>query len=547
MVRAAGRAQFELERGRLGGSPGSITLHDHGEVWIESRLMKRPLMVAVADIAAVVALDGDGVEVPEPERLPRVLHLPSGLRAPNVHIVFRRPVRSEGFRLGADRALAISPRERREGLLLDGISATVRSPEDLVATLRLAGVPWVPSLATAHATAFGVAPPELVAQRAVERARARRRARRVGALWALLLGAAAALALAGAVDPEVPSMLRIVGAGVAASVVIGTSLAWVLGSWFGEVRSPLGRLGAVVVAGGLYAVVPLNRMMLEGVAGPLLVVCLGAMAGLAGGILLALVLVTTGPPGQPRLEEPAGPILEPSLGAHRSAWGRVLAVGVGLAMLLGAAVGEPGSTHDLRRARAAVQVDDQLPDGWQVCCDGTLTLRGSALSQHLCAAEPGLPRFDAAARRSFNLPTPRDDRFIDGHLEVTVRVAPSAEDAAREMAALDAVGYLECTADLAERLSWTWQSRATGDAEATYQGRRHLSQVEGVVDTFRVRVPVGQAFDPSLVHLVRMRTGRSIVRVPVLVLTLDPPGLVDVDAIIESVLAQVRTAGLSDG
>lgn len=538
-------SRFELARPRMRGHTGSVTLHDDGVAWLEHSLLTAPLVVPVADIAAVVTLGDGDVEPREPARLPRLLHLPSGLQAPNVELVFRRPIWAAHFRRGADRVLAISPKERRRGLAIDGLVFTVSMPSELAATFRGAGVPWVSSIATAHAATFGVAAPEVAAEREAERAQAQRRAHQTGVFSALMVGAAVSLALGSGVDAEPASMLRIVVAGMAATVLIGAILATMFGSWTPRGRSPFRRLDRFAVMVGLLAIVPVSRRLLAGVAGPHLVVWLGALAGVAGGVVLALILVTgrTLPPTVP----PVGPLADRALGSGGPTSRWVISAGVALVAMVGAAAGEPGSTQDLGRARTAVQVDDRLPEGWEMCCDGTLTLRGRALTQHLCAADDGLPRFEAAARRSFNLPTPHDDRFIDGHFEVTVRVAPSAADAAREMAAVDAAGYLDCTADLAERLSVTWQSRATGDAVATYEGRRPLSQVEGVIDTFRVRVPVGEVFDPSFVHLVRMQVGRSIVRVPVLVLTLEPPGLVDLDAILEVVLAQALDAGLADG
>ena len=137
---------FEFNKPLLGRARGGVVVDDR--VRIEHPLLKHSVAIPIGQIAAVVEPVGTESD-PLLARDVRILTFASGGGGrTNLVLVFRSPVVIDGFKLGAQRVLAISGRERRRGVYLDAVGVDVRDPQGLADALRARRVPSSASLAS---------------------------------------------------------------------------------------------------------------------------------------------------------------------------------------------------------------------------------------------------------------------------------------------------------------------------------------------------------------------------------------------------------------
>jgi hypothetical protein len=141
------------------------TVRFHGFNWMKSGT---GIDTARTNIAGVAILpDNETPNVIDSGRDLRVLRLQIGTGAPAVAwFFFREPVLATGFKLGVDRALAISAKERRNGVLVDVLGIDVSHPDitstQLTERCGLAPTTNIDRLVT---STYGFATAERVAER----------------------------------------------------------------------------------------------------------------------------------------------------------------------------------------------------------------------------------------------------------------------------------------------------------------------------------------------------------------------------------------------
>jgi hypothetical protein len=105
--------------------------------------LKKDMHIPRSAIATIYVQRHDGpfVDPTTYARVPRLLRFPIGTGAPAIlWVVLRAPALVNGFKLGVNRVLAISARERRKGVLLDAVGFDVDNPERVLRKLRDEGV-----------------------------------------------------------------------------------------------------------------------------------------------------------------------------------------------------------------------------------------------------------------------------------------------------------------------------------------------------------------------------------------------------------------------
>lgn len=534
-----GEVCFELLQPVIGRSAGRVCLTPFGEIRVEHRLLKAPVVFSTARVRSVIAgTPSHDDDLPTLVRDPVAVHLPrDAFTAANVGFVFVSPVRVGPFRYGAQQLIPLSSSHRRHGLDVDLLALTVAEPTQLLEGLASLGLAPSADLGRTLGTVIPAIPPELEAQVLEDRRRRVRRASYktvgVGVVMAGLLGAAAGgqltwetvvrttlasaavatllgLALSlrrGRVDPA-PSAFRWASRGVA-------GLAFLVG-----LGSAIGASPHLV--GGTYL---LTWSLLAGAAGSIVIA--GGLRGLAR-------TAPTPVPGDPLARPP------------RRRWPAAALVALGaVAVIVGAVASEESAAQIVRDVKAALIDEEDVP-GWTTCCDSDEILRGDTLDQHICGGDDdALPAHRAAVRRSFNKLVPgHPDRSL-AHFDLTVLLAPSIAAAESEFAAVDSPTYFSCTAtSIGERAS-QFQSGATDLANAVYEGREQIGGLPDlVIDRFYIRVPVSGTVDVKTGYFVRGRVGRAIVRMPMLVYVPFALDQSERDAMIRAVIDEVEAAQL---
>lgn len=162
------------------------------ELRFEYPLLKAPVVVPVARVEAVVRPLTADWDLPLLKRDPRLLNLNGGLLDPNVVLIFRSPVRVGRLKFGAEQGLAISRKERRDGLDVDGLGVTVEDPDGLAEAIQRRGVRSAPRVEAALVDVIGEATGDEVEPRRREVAWDRRK----GKLYLGAFGLASAIMLA---------------------------------------------------------------------------------------------------------------------------------------------------------------------------------------------------------------------------------------------------------------------------------------------------------------------------------------------------------------
>jgi hypothetical protein len=503
-----GGRRFEAKKPLLGRARGGVVVDD-GMMRIEHPLLKAPVVVPIEQIAAVVEPAGTEAD-PLLLRDVRILGLVSGgLASPNLIVVFRWPVRIERFRLGAERVMAISGRERRRGVDVDALGVEVQDPYGLREALRARGATPAMSLATALVSVVGEAHGPIADERRREVQRAGRRQRLlgflVGVVAAALLSAQASFALSG--EPEAALIARMVVAAVAGAIATGAVGSVVLGAVARRKKVHSASAGAALLglsAMAALAVLVVARIQMDRWLGAPFVIAHAALGAASGGWVLALSFRDDADPAPPPGPFAAEPRAQMPF--------RALAGALALATVAVIASREPSVTGDLAIARAAIVAADDLPSGWVSCCVSR-AYRGSALDEHICGSA-GLPPHTAGFERQFALNL-ADDRS-EGSIVEAVFLAPTADAARREFAATDAPGYAACAEASVERRARSIISDATGEPQTTSTRSRLPDGAPGIVDRFTTTVPVPGGRDVVFTAFVRMQTGRAIVRMPII-------------------------------
>lgn len=501
--------RFESKKPLIGRARGGVVVDD-GVVRFEHPLLKHPVAVSIDHIAAVVEPGGTEAD-PLLLRDARIIALvSSGLATPNLTVVFRSPIHIDRFRLGADRMLAISGRERRRGVDVDAIGVEVQDPQGLGDVLRARGAAAATSLATALVSVVGEARGPTADQRRREVQRTQRQHRLLGLLGgvatAALMSAQSTLALSG--DPDVALTVRMAATAVAGAVAVGAVGSSVLDAVarrnrFHSASAHAALIGVTVVAA--VAVIVVVRLEADRWLGAPFVLAHTALGAASGGWVLAIsVRDATDPATQ------SGPIVADHPVRMLS---RVLATAAALASVAIIASREPGVTSDLTIARAAIVAIDDLPSGWVSCCVAR-TYRGSALDQHICGSV-GLPPHTAGFDRQFALRL-TDDGFNEGDIIEAVFLAPTVDAARREFATTDAPGYATCAEASVTRRARAIISDAIGEPQTSLTRSRLPEGAPGIVDRFTTTFSVPGGTDVVFTAFVRMQMGRAIVRMPIL-------------------------------
>jgi hypothetical protein len=501
--------RFEAKKPLLGRARGGVVV-DNGMVRFEHGLLKDPLVVPIDQIAAVVEPGGTEAD-PLLLRDARIIGFVSGgLASPNLIVVFRSPVRVDRFRLGADRMLAISARERRRGVDIDAVGVQVQDPRGLRDVLRARGAAPAASVAAALVSVVGEALGPMGDERRREVQRAGRRQRLLGVLFgvatAALLSAQASFALSG--EPEAALIIRMAAAAVAGAVAAGAVGSFVLGALARRDTVLSASAGAALIGvsaiAGL-AVIVVARIQMDRWLGAPLVLAHAALGAASGGWVLAI-----------SFRDGADPVPEPGplVAEHRARMPlRALAAAVGLASVAIIASREPSVTSDLAIARAAIVAADDLPSGWETCCVSR-AYRGSALDEHICGSA-GLPPHTAGFDRQFALNL-ADDRSSEGDIVEAVFLAPTVDAARREFAATNAPGYAACAKASVERRARAIISDATSEPQTSSTRSPLPDGAPGIVDRFTTTFSVPDGRDVVYTAFVRMQTGRAIVRMPII-------------------------------
>lgn len=530
-----GESCFDLSRPIVGRSPGRVCLSAFREMRVEHRFLVAPLTLSLERVAAVRRPQDLG-ELPVLVREPKVLPLLSegAFTPPNIAIVLRAPMHTGPLRSNAQ-VVVRSRRERKQGLEVDILLLSVVDADSLIAASRAAGVVGEGTLGELLATSILPAPPEMVEQ--ILEAR-RKSARRV-ALTAVLVASALTLITAA----------RLVATSMPSGTVLRVALSALSGAWLsGLVQStqparaePISRRWIAFAM--LATTATIITLAIYGATrrttGAALIVSWALMGAAAAGPLLA--------PGLRGLRVTRRASPQPDSGAppyqRRWALGSAAAL-IAIATIVISTVAEEQAARLVRTIESALVDAEDLPARWEPCCGPDDILRGGDLDAHICGSDDAaLPVHVAAIERSFNKPTVANDAFVDAHLDLTILLAPTVEDARAEFASVDSPSYFSCASASAGRLARYWQSRATGEPEVEVRPRQSLANAPGaILDTYRVRVPVGDAFDVTWVHFVRMRIGRGIIRLPILGQSpegLDPD---EIDTIVDAVVDEITSA-----
>jgi hypothetical protein len=293
--------RFVYTKPPIGKARGAVILD--GDIRIEYPLLKAPVTIPFDSVLAAVRITEVGGEQPILRRDVRLLQLSPALTEPNVVIVFESPVHIERFKFGAEKGLAISARERKRGLDLDGLGVSVERPDGLVTSLGARGVRSLPTVAMAMSELVG----EATGVDAVER-RHKLRTRRLrarltvlgfGVGWTTLIAARLAVGR----NPENVPAATVVG-------LIASSLAWAAltalavssaaaGGGARPVRDrvrgsrALGYLAAVVA---LFAVPLVVAGWMASHLGTPRVLAYGLVAGVPCGVICGVGLRATRPP-----------------------------------------------------------------------------------------------------------------------------------------------------------------------------------------------------------------------------------------------------------
>lgn len=524
---------FELTKALVGTRAGRACISPFGELRVEHPLLRAPLVFSISRLAGALELGEESV-LPAFEREPIGVHLPSdGFRGPNVALVMRQPLRVGPFKYGAQQQIPLTRRDRKQGVDVDLLTLSVADPGLLLAALRAKGVQTSRSLDDALGSSIPLAPPEL----AVEVLAARRRGVRTMARRQIGLGVITAILVALRATVETrpwETSGRVSAAALAAAWLVGLVIAArQKRSSRGGLRRWAWILPLVLVAAVVALALLGSQHRLTG--GPYLL-AMAVLAALVSGPLIGFGLrslrATRAAPDPSPLADPPKPRW--ALAAASAA----AAIGV---IVVAAQLEDAAASID-RAAQSALVDADDLPVGWESCCNGDHFLRGDSLDEHICGGDDSaLPAHVAAVARTFTKPIPRDSDFLDGQVEMTVLIAPTPEDASAEFRATDGQPYVECTSDSVGRLARESQSRATGDSEVVYGGRLPVQGVtDGVLEVFRVRVPIGDKFDVSWTYFLRLRIGRAIVRLPIQHFAIEQMDADELGSIVQAVVKSVE-------
>ena len=538
-VNARGEVCFDLQKPIIGRPPGRVCISDFGEVHVEHRLLKAPVVFSIDRILAFCeASEAVQSALPALEREPRWVHLPrDGFTSANVAFVFRAPVHVGPFKRGANQLIPLGRGERRDGIDVDLLTTTIDDPGHLAAAMRGLGVSSSADLGTSLARAIPVVPPELEAEVFERRRRATRGTARktvgVGLLMAGLTGARAAA------DGAWGTMARVTLASVAAAVIIGVALLLRPGRSADSRRSSLRWAGPAIAS--VIALVCLGIALGAGDSvGAEYLLMWAALGGVVGGYLVGKGLRGL---AATRVQRPGGdPLAQPG-----RRWGAgAVAVTVSVALIAAAAAMEQSAAKVIEGVRAALVDQGDLPPGWSGCCGGDHVLRGDVLDSHICGSDDrALPRHEAAVARPFNLVVPGHPDLSNAHFEQTILLAPSVSDAVAEFEAIDSVDYVECTGVSIGKTASQFQPNAVDVAAADYLGRETISGLSDVViDHFHIRIPIGGTFDAIEGYFVRGRVGRAILRLPILVYVQEKVNMAQRDAVVRAAVIRLDAANL---